>query len=248
MIQLTDLTIGYGKKTIASALNATLQPGRLTCLVGRNGTGKSTLLRTLAGFQPQLGGTVTVDGEDLQTLSRKALSRKISVVLTSRPQMQNMTAREVIAMGRSPYTDMWGSLRDDDRRMVEESIASVGITQLAERDIDTLSDGECQKVMIAKALAQQTPVILLDEPTAFLDYPSKAETMRLMKDIVSRPATATGTTEGSQRAALLSTHDMEMALRLADMLWVMTKDHRLVCGTADELDTLLYNEGLKFRF
>lgn len=236
MIQLTNLTIGYNKKVIATDLNAELHPGKLTCLVGRNGVGKSTLLRTLAGFQPQLSGTITVDGSDLSQLTRKELARKVSVVLTSRPQMQNMSAREVIALGRSPYTDMWGSLSDKDRDIIEQCIAKVGIEAIADRDIDTLSDGECQKVMIAKALAQQTPVILLDEPTAFLDYPSKVETMLLMKTIVSQQTTG---------STLLSTHDMEMALRLADELWVMTRDHRLVCGTPQQLEQLLTDEGLK---
>lgn len=236
MIQLTNLTIGYNKKVIATDLNAELHPGKLTCLVGRNGVGKSTLLRTLAGFQPQLSGTITVDGSDLTQLTRKELARKVSVVLTSRPQMQNMSAREVIALGRSPYTDMWGSLSDKDRDIIEQCIAKVGIEAIADRDIDTLSDGECQKVMIAKALAQQTPVILLDEPTAFLDYPSKVETMLLMKTIVSQQTTG---------STLLSTHDMEMALRLADELWVMTRDHRLVCGTPQQLEQLLTDEGLK---
>lgn len=236
MIQLTNLTIGYNKKVIATDLNAELHLGKLTCLVGRNGVGKSTLLRTLAGFQPQLSGTITVDGSDLSQLTRKELARKVSVVLTSRPQMQNMSAREVIALGRSPYTDMWGSLSDKDRDIIEQCIAKVGIEAIADRDIDTLSDGECQKVMIAKALAQQTPVILLDEPTAFLDYPSKVETMLLMKTIVSQQTTG---------STLLSTHDMEMALRLADELWVMTRDHRLVCGTPQQLEQLLTDEGLK---
>lgn len=236
MIELTNLTIGYSKKVIATDLNAELHPGKLTCLVGRNGVGKSTLLRTLAGFQPQLSGTITVDGSDLSQLTRKELARKVSVVLTSRPQMQNMSAREVIALGRSPYTDMWGSLSDKDRDIIEQCIAKVGIEAIADRDIDTLSDGECQKVMIAKALAQQTPVILLDEPTAFLDYPSKVETMLLMKTIVSQQTTG---------STLLSTHDMEMALRLADELWVMTRDHRLVCGTPQQLEQLLTTEGLK---
>ncbi len=243
MIQITHLTIGYGKKTIASGLNATLSPGKLTCLVGRNGVGKSTLLRTLAGFQSQLSGDITIDGRELSAMTRKELARKVSVVLTSRPQMQNMSAREIIAMGRSPYTDMWGSLRDEDRRIVEDSIVKVGVQTLAERDLDTLSDGECQKVMIAKALAQQTPVILLDEPTAFLDYPSKVDTMRLMKTIARGNGSSSAVDQ--QRATLLSTHDMEMALRLADELWVMTRDHHLVCGTPQQLETLLTDEGLK---
>lgn len=241
MITITDLTIGYPKKTIATGLNATLKPGKLTCLVGRNGVGKSTLLRTLVGFQDALSGSIEIDGAKLANLSRKELAHKISIVLTSRPRMQNMTAREIISMGRSPYTDMWGALRQDDRNIVEQSISMVGVNELASRDIDTLSDGECQKVMIAKALAQQTPVILLDEPTAFLDYPSKAETMKLMKLI----ATNANSNSDRQRAVLLSTHDMEMALRLADELWVMTRSHQLVSGTPHELETLLIDEGLK---
>lgn len=243
MIQLTNLTVGYPKNTIASNLNATLTPGKLTCLVGRNGVGKSTLLRTLAGFQPQLAGSITIHNEELSSLTRKQLARKVSVVLTARPQMQNMSAREIIALGRSPYTDMWGTLREEDRRIVEDSIAKVGVENLADRDLDTLSDGECQKVMIAKALAQQTPVILLDEPTAFLDYPSKVDTMRLMKTIARGNGSSSAVDQ--QRATLLSTHDMEMALRLADELWVMTRDHHLVCGTPQQLETLLTDEGLK---
>lgn len=241
MIRLEQLNVGYNNKVIASGLNASLQPGLLTCLVGRNGVGKSTLLRTVAGFQPALSGKVVVGDKDLSAMTRKEMARSVSVVLTSRPNIQNMTAREVIAMGRSPYTDMWGSLRDDDRRIVEDSIMQVGVDTLAQRDIDTLSDGECQKVMIAKALAQQTPVILLDEPTAFLDYPSKAETMTLMKKIAAGNGDGQ---KGTQRAVLLSTHDMEMALRLADELWVMTRSHELVCGTPAELKHLLIEEGL----
>lgn len=237
--ELSNLTIGYGKKVIAKGINATLKSGKLTCLVGRNGTGKSTLLRTLAGFQPALSGAVSIGGKSMSALDKQQYAQMVSVVLTARPDLQQMNVREVVALGRSPYTDMWGRMSDEDRAVVDESIKLAGVECLAERNIETLSDGECQKVMIAKALAQQTPVILLDEPTAFLDYPSKYETMQLMKDIVSRSSESE-----TQRSVLLSTHDMEMALRLADELWVMTSEHKLVTGAPAELTDLLVNEKL----
>lgn len=238
-LTLSDLTIGYARHTVASHLTASLRGGELTCLVGRNGTGKSTLLRTVAAFQPALSGTVTLEGDDgtrrdISRMSRAEVARAVSVVLTGRPDVALMTAREIVELGRSPYTGMWGTLRASDRRVVDEAVCRAGIADIAERRLATLSDGECQKVMIAKALAQETPVILLDEPTAFLDYPSKAATLSLMADIAHQG-----------RAVLLSTHDMEMALRLADRLWVMTAGHRLCCGTRAELESVLTEEGLE---
>lgn len=236
-LTLSDLAIGYAGHTVASGLNAELRGGELTCLVGRNGTGKSTLLRTIAAFQPALGGGITLSDDgtrrDVRQMSRRRLAHTVSVVLTGRPDVREVTAREVVALGRSPYTGLWGRLRDEDRRVVADAIRRAGIEAIAARRLATLSDGECQKVMIAKALAQETAVILLDEPTAFLDYPSKAATLRLMASIAH---------EG--RAVLLSTHDMEMALTLADRLWVMTTAHRLCCGTREELADVLREEGL----
>ncbi|MGM9712818.1 MAG: ABC transporter ATP-binding protein [Prevotella sp.] len=232
-LTLSDLTIGYDRHTVASHLDATLRSGSLTCLIGRNGTGKSTLLRTLGGFLSPLGGHVAIGGVEVTSMSRGEMSRLVSVVLTHRPDVRQLTVAEVVALGRTPYTGLWGTLSPDDRLIVAESIETVGITSLSERHICTLSDGECQKVMIAKALAQQTPVILLDEPTAFLDYPSKRETMLLMRRIAA-----------SGKAVLLSTHDMEMALRLADTLWLMTSSHNLLCGTAAALHEQLAAEHL----
>lgn len=139
---------------------------------------------------------------------------------------------------------MWGTLRDSDRETVERSMARVGVAMLAERDIETLSDGECQKVLIAKALAQETPIILLDEPTAFLDYPSKVETMRLMKAIAAENNSSGRPGQG----VLLSTHDMEMALHLADEIWLMTQDRRLLHGSPTELEDTLRKENLKISF
>lgn len=219
MIELKDLTIGYAQKNntkvVASGINATLHSGRLTCLIGANGIGKSTLLRTLSAFQPPLSGEIYIDNESpipLSTLTDKQLSRLIGVVLTEKPDVQNMTVFELVGLGRSPYTGFWGRLNEDDKEVVKESLRLVGIESLQERLIQTLSDGERQKTMIAKALAQQTPVIYLDEPTAFLDYPSKVEMLTLLRHL----ARETGKT------IFLSTHDMELALQIADELWLMT--------------------------
>lgn len=209
---ITDLSVGYKRRVVASHLTAHLQGGTLTALVGSNGMGKSTLLRTLAGVQPPLEGTVTLvaDGVErqLSQLSRRELSRWIGVVLTDRVEVENLSVEQLVGMGRMPYTGFFGRLNDDDRRMVAEALAMTGLTPLAHRQVGTLSDGERQKMMIAKALAQQTPVVLLDEPTAFLDYPSKVETMRLL----GRLAHDTG------KIIVLSTHDLNLAVQLADHL------------------------------
>lgn len=224
MIELKNLSTGYGRHTVSANLNATLQSGRLTCLLGPNGVGKSTLLRTLCGFQPPLEGRMEMDGKDMTQLSRKEMSRSIGVVLTERPDVTDMRASDMVALGRTPYTGFWGRLGTEDRNRVDEAMQLVGITHLAHRMIHTLSDGERQKVMIAKALAQQTPVILLDEPTAFLDFPSKVETMRLLKRLAHE----------SGKTVFLSTHDLETAIQLSDDLWLLSADG-LESGTADSL-------------
>ena len=170
-IHINDLSIGYRTKNdtklVASHIQARIYSGELTCLLGANGVGKSTLLRTLSAFQPKLGGEIAVLGRDMDSYSDKELSTTIGVVLTEKCDIRNMSVRELVEMGRSPYTGFWGRLDKEDKQVVEESIALVRIENLASRMVHTLSDGERQKVMIAKALAQETPVIFLDEPTAF---------------------------------------------------------------------------------
>ena len=235
---LKDLSIGYtakgNEKVVACGLNAAINSGELTCLLGQNGIGKSTLLRTLSAFQPPLAGDVLLNiapplsppsGSDLKpplgevwkgfrpltSLNSQLLSRLIGVVLTEKLAIKNMTAEELIAMGRAPYTGFWGRLTEEDYQVVSDAIRLVGIESLAGRMIQTLSDGERQKVMIAKALAQQTPIIYLDEPTAFLDYPSKVEMMQLLRRLAVQ----------EQKTIFLSTHDVELSLQVADCIWLM---------------------------
>lgn len=224
MIELRHLTIGYGEKAVLSDISQTLEAGRLVCLLGSNGVGKSTLLRTLAGFLQPLSGKVLLGDKDITTLSLSERSKAVSVVLTERVEVPYMKVRDLVGMGRSPYTGFFGTLTKEDKQIVGEAIEMVGIADLAERTIDTLSDGERQKAMLAKALAQQTPVILLDEPTAFLDFHAKISTLKLML----RLAHETGKT------ILMSTHDVEMALRLSDLLWIV-QDGKIQTGTTASL-------------
>lgn len=228
-IQIDRLSIGYpgktGVKVVASDISADINGGELTCLLGANGVGKSTLLRTLSGFQSKLAGDIRVEGKELGRYTDKQLARVISVVLTEKCDIRNMTADELIGLGRSPYTGFWGTLTREDREVVERAVSLVGIEHLAHRMVHTLSDGERQKVMIAKALAQETPVIYLDEPTAFLDFPSKVEMMQLLHHLSRQ----TGKT------IFLSTHDLELALQIADKIWLMDKANGVTIGTPEDL-------------
>lgn len=228
-IRLTNLSIGYrqkgNEKTVATGINAAINSGELTCLIGANGVGKSTLLRTLSAFQPKLSGSISIEGKDIDTFSDKQLARTIGVVLTGRPEVQNITVSELVGLGRSPYTGFWGTLGSDDQAIVGRAIEMTGIAHLAGRMIQTLSDGERQKAMIAKALAQQTPVIYLDEPTAFLDFPSKVEMLLLLQRLSRETA----------KTIFLSTHDLDLALQIADRLWLMDRERGISVGTPEEL-------------
>ena len=214
-ITLSHLSVGYKiGHAVVSDINLTLQSGKLASLIGANGVGKSTLLKTLTGFLPKLEGSLLLDGKDISEFSQRALARQISIVLTQKPDVQNLTVEEIVGLGRSPYTGFFGKLHANDQQIGDESITAVGIEKLKNRMIQTLSDGERQKVMIAKALAQQTPVIFLDEPTAFLDFSSKVETFQLLQ----RMAHEMG------KLVLLSTHDLELAVRFSDTLLQVNGD------------------------
>lgn len=227
-ITTNRLTVGYRGHRVVEDISLSLPCGRLVCLLGPNGAGKSTLLRTLCGFQPPIAGTVTISGSEITTMSAAEVARLVSVVLTDRPLTPSLTAAEMVGMGRAPYTGFWGRLSDDDRRLVSEAMQTVGIAPLATRRMGQLSDGELQKVMIAKALAQHTPVIVLDEPTAFLDYPSKVAVMKTLARLAHD--------EG--KTILMSTHDLELAAQLGDELMEIENKHiRKI--TADEVSRII---------
>lgn len=228
-IELRDLAIGYKNrqsvKVVAQHIDAHIFGSELTCLLGANGIGKSTLLRTLSAFQPKISGEVFIHGQEISSYSEKALAMLISVVLTEKIDIKNMDVHELVSLGRSPYTGFWGKLTPEDHAEVEKAISLVKIEHLTHRMVHTLSDGERQKTMIAKALAQNTPVIFLDEPTAFLDFPSKVEMMQLLH----RLSRETGKT------IFLSTHDLELALQIADKIWLMDDRAQIHIGTPEDL-------------
>ncbi len=228
-IELHQLAIGYKSRhrniIVAQDINAQLYAGCMTCLIGPNGVGKSTLMRTLAAFQKPMAGGILLQGKPLEDYSDNMLAKTLSVVLTEKLDVINMTVRELVGMGRLPYSGFWGTLNKEDGEVVDHAMERVGIMDLAGRRVLTLSDGERQKVMIAKALAQQTPLILLDEPTAFLDYPSKVEILQLMHRLCKE----------EDKTVMLSTHDLELALQIADNLWLLLDDGSLNIGSPREL-------------
>ena len=226
ILESRNLSIGYRQPDVelASGLNLRLERGRLTALLGPNGVGKSTLLRTLAGMQKPLSGQVLLAGEDAVRIKTAEIARRLSVVLTAAPHPGWMNGYALVALGRHPYTDWLGRLSAYDRAMIRWALAAVDAADLAERPVIELSDGQRQKLMIARALAQETDIMLLDEPTAFLDLPRRVEIMQLLKNLAQE----------TRRAILLSTHDLDLALRSCDSLWMMTPT-ALVVGAPEDL-------------
>lgn len=228
-VTLINLSTGYRSDrrvvTITSGINAKLRRGELTSLLGPNGAGKSTMLRTLSATLPPLDGNFTLMGRSATEYSPRGLAMTVGVVLTDRITADNLTVENLVELGRSPYTGFFGRLTADDRRIVKEAIELTGISELRQRPVSTLSDGERQKAMIAKVLAQQTPVIFLDEPTAFLDFPSKVELMLMLRELC----------HSQQKTVFLSTHDVDIALQTSDNLWLLDRQSGLVTGTPAEL-------------
>jgi iron complex transport system ATP-binding protein len=230
ILKLRQLSVGYPahrKKphVVASGINLSLHSGELVCLLGPNGAGKSTLLRTLAAMQKPLAGDVLLSGRDLHAISKADLARQLSVVLTERVTVGLLTAYEIVALGRSPYTGWSGALGERDHVIIEESMRAVGAEALAQRYVSELSDGERQKVMLARALAQEPRLMILDEITAFLDLPRRVEIMRILRDLAHRRG----------RAILLSTHDLELALSTADRVWLLPQGGSLEAGAPEDL-------------
>ena len=223
---LKNLGIGYGRTVVQCGLEQSLMEAGVTSLLGANGAGKSTLLRTICGLEKPLEGSVLLDGRAVAGMNEREISLRIGVVWTSRPPAAALTVSEMVAMGRQPHTGFWGRLGERDRRVCARALEDVGMSSKAERYYGTLSDGERQKVMIAKALVQECPVIIMDEPTAFLDVTSRIEIMLLMRSIA----------EKYHRSILLSTHDLDIALRHSHYLWLLSSNGLpMTAGTPEEL-------------
>ena len=230
ILETSRLKIGYSSRkrkesVVAENLSLSLRSGELVCLLGPNGAGKSTLIRSLAGLEEPLGGLIKLNGRDIRFMSPKEKARLTSVVLTDPAPVGMFTAHSLVALGRHPHTRWTGSLREEDRKRIDWALQVVGAEELATRQVGELSDGERQKVMIARALAQEASILILDEPTAFVDLPRRVELMRILGDLAG----------GVGIAVLLSSHDLELSLRCADKLWIMNSVGEIEVGAPEDL-------------
>lgn len=224
MIQLQDFTIGFGERILLSEVNATIPDGKLTALIGRNGTGKSTLLRAIAGLRHKHSGKILLEGRSVTQMRAEEKARMLAFVTTQRTRIANLKCEDVVAMGRAPYTNWIGRMQEVDKEIVGQSLRAVGMEAYAHRTLDKMSDGECQRIMIARALAQSTPIILLDEPTSFLDLPSRYELCLLLSRLAKE----------ENKCILFSTHELDIALKLADSVALIDPPH-LSCMPSDEM-------------
>lgn len=225
VLKTKDLHIGYKDKAILPPINVSLEEGSLIALIGPNGAGKSTLFKTLTAHIKAIGGSVELMGKELSEHSAKEKAMLIGLVLTERPDDMFLKVYDVVASGRCPYTNFFGKIEKEDENIIQESLDIVGINKLKNRYFNTLSDGEKQKVMIAKTLAQNTPIIFMDEPTAFIDYPSKIELFSLMKML----------TKERNKTIIFSSHDLELLLRYTDDIWLISKGKQLISAKKDDL-------------
>lgn len=212
MILLRNFSIGYGKRTLLENVDTEFPTGQLTALIGRNGTGKSTLLRAIAGLNPHYKGEILIGRDDslrdIRSLRPGEMARTLALVNTERTRIASLRCRDVVAIGRAPYTNWIGQMQEQDRHIVMQALEAVGMADYADRTMDSMSDGECQRVMTARALAQDTPIILLDEPTSFLDMPNRYELCTLLRRLAHEQG----------KCILFSTHELDIALNVADRI------------------------------
>jgi iron complex transport system ATP-binding protein len=228
VLEARNLAIGWDgrvERVLASGIDLDIAKGELAVLVGPNGSGKSTLLRTLVGLQASLRGSITLCGKEVARLSVEERARRAACVFTDRFDSGYFTVLDIVAFGRYPYTDARNRLEPEDLAAVRGAIAAVGLETLESRGFDELSDGERQKTLIARAIAQDCPLLVLDEPTAFLDAPARVEVFHIVRDLA----------RASGKAVILSTHDIDHALRYADRLWLMDREHRFKSGAPEDL-------------
>ncbi len=211
IITIKELAVGYSSKTVASNINFTLEPGVLCGIVGVNGIGKSTLLRTLANFQPKLSGSIEIQNKNLEKYAPTELAQKLSVVLTEQPTSKNLTVQELIALGRQPYTNWIGTLTSKDKEHIQKSMDAFLLEELRFSKCHELSDGQLQRVLIARAMAQDTPLILLDEPTTHLDLYHKVQILKLLQQLAHQ----------NQKTIIFTTHEIDLAIQLCDKILIL---------------------------
>lgn len=211
MVELRGLDVKAGTRTLLDGASASLRARSLNALIGRNGAGKSTLLKTITGLRPLYGGQVLINGGEIRELSPRQLAMTVAFVSTERIRIPSLSCRDIVAMGRAPYTNWIGRMQPADREIVDAALEAVDMQDYASRSLSTMSDGECQRIMIARAIAQDTPIILLDEPTSFLDMPGRYALAALLRRL----------TADSGKTILFSTHELEIAAGSTDHTWVI---------------------------
>ncbi len=228
MLKINNLNIGYTHKgnstNIVSDINITANKGDLIALIGVNGSGKSTLIRTLLKFQDYFSGDIIINDKSLNTYTNNELAENISYVASRLTEQNNITAKDLISLGRLPYTKWFGILSEDDKQIINDVINTLGIEKLAHKQFNNLSDGEKQKVLVARALAQNTELIILDEPTSHLDLPGKFELTGVLKKL----------TEENNKAIIFSTHDLNIAFANANIIWFIY-ENKLISGTPKQI-------------
>ncbi|PCJ19554.1 MAG: hypothetical protein COB02_07355 [Candidatus Cloacimonadota bacterium] len=225
LLSLNKLTTGYDNKIVSQSISLDVYPSELICILGPNGVGKSTLLKTIAKLLNKKSGDIFFNTNSIESLDTKSLSKYLSVVLTDRIIIEYMNVWEFISLGRFPYTNLLGTLKDNDKLIINQIINQLQIEHLQNNELSNLSDGQRQRVMIARALVQDTGLVILDEPTAFLDLPSKVELMNLLSKLCQKNNTS----------FLVSTHDLDLALTQADRIWIIDKEGNLHDGSPEDL-------------
>lgn len=230
MINIKDLTICFGERKLLNNVTTVFPSQKLTAIIGRNGTGKSTMIKALCGLNDHYSGDILIEGENIRKIPKNKIASTIAYVNTQRPRIANLKCKDVVALGRSPYTGWHGKLSDEDIKKISKSMELVGMSEYANRNFNSLSDGESQKIMIARAIAQDTPIIILDEPTSFLDLPTRYELVNLLKQL---------TKEG--KTIIFSTHELDIALKLSDNI-AMLEDSKIINLPVEDMKDFIINQ------
>ena len=237
MLRTEDVSIGYDH-CLLEHLNVQVEAGEFICLIGLNGSGKSTLLQSLCGLQNILSGNIYIDGKNIYSLKQEVLAKYFSLVLTDSIHVDNLSVFNLVAIGRCPHTNWLGHLTKQDKQIVYQAIEQVGLTTKMNTNFTSMSDGEKQRAMIAKVLAQDTPIVLLDEPTAYLDVLNRIHIMQLLKNLSKQ----------MHKSFVVSTHELDLAMQVADKIWLIADNQLYVGAPEDLLLQNIFQQVFKFEY